>query len=112
MKTTEFLISFLQQKESKMTVESRALVTRGRADWDSLSIKEKKKLSRCGICKEKGHWFKGCPKNKAGETSAKPVEDKPQKNAVVFSLGNLGADIKAKWIVDSGATSHMSHRRD
>ena len=106
MKNTEFLTSLLHQKEKSVKTESAIFAGKAPAkDWKSLSIEEKKKISKCKLCWEKGHWARECPK------AANDTTDKPQKVNVIFNLGSLGADLKDKWILDSGATQHMCNNK-
>lgn len=58
MKTTEFLLSILQQKEQSFAQNNMlAMVTKNR-DWNSMTPEEKKRVSKCKRCGLKGHWAK------------------------------------------------------
>lgn len=116
MKTTEFLLTTLQQKEGLLKESgSLSLMANKKKDWASMTIEEKKKHSRCKICNEKGHWVRECPS--APQQAEKPAaEKKPQVTAVketkaniMFNLGSI--KLKDKWILDSGATEHMCNNK-
>lgn len=71
-------------------------------------IEELKKRTRCGVCKEKGHWARECP-NKPGTS----VKHAPAFVCdVVATYKCTDALDKDVWIADSGAGMHMSFRKD
>lgn len=75
----------------------------------SKKFDKKKKKGACFECGETDHWRKDC-KNK-GKTDAKASTSTSTSNAftcdAMFSSGESDA-----WLMDSGATEHMCHRRD
>ena len=113
MKTTANLVARLLKKEEDLnsTKNHQALVIGKytKEEWDKLPIAEKKKVSRCKKCGKKGHWFKECE-----EKSEKPQTGgrKHENITLVFNLGNLDSNLSNKWVIDSGASSHMSHKRE
>lgn len=78
-------------------------------DWNSMTIQERKKISRCKECQQKGHWYAECPsrQGKSGSDS-----QKTQAANILFNLGNIGPELKYQWIADSGATQHMCNNQD
>lgn len=52
MKTTEFLLTCLQQKEQRLRKDDgQALLVKGfQKDWKIMSIEERKKVSKCKNC--------------------------------------------------------------
>lgn len=79
-------------------------------------IEELKKRTRCGICKEKGHWVRECPKkpeDQGGKSSSDYVKS---ASALVCDIvatykctSEIGSDV---WIADSGAGMHMTFHKD
>lgn len=129
MKNTEFLIEVLTQKERNQTAKLElptALVVDTKKNKKNegmipkeqclaMSVEEKKKVTKCGICQQKGHWARECPsKNEQGEPSASFMvpsgehkEETGQSANVILNLGNLYPELKTMWVLDSGATEHM-----
>lgn len=70
-------------------------------------IEELKKRTKCAKCHTKGHWAKECPGNIA--TSEK-VEK--QDSAYMCEVSTPSARSDTDWFADSGASMHMTHRRD
>jgi len=107
MKTTAFIQSWLKQKEVSLNGAKGelALAVSGPAKkpWDQLSIRERKKISRCKICNTIGHWAKECQK---GEQQDNAKKDEQRLN-VILNIGNLGPELKKSWVLDSGASQHM-----
>lgn len=86
-------------------------------------IEELKKRTKCAICKEKGHWARECP-NK--DDDSKKVEG--ERSTMTESKSNVSSAYicdyiamysrqhdcytNEDWIADSGATAHMTSRKD
>ncbi|UYV60351.1 hypothetical protein LAZ67_1000907 [Cordylochernes scorpioides] len=77
------------------------------------SIKDKKKNTHCGYCKKKGHWWKECYKRKEEQKGQQPSSS-ARDDSCAFSAETSAflAETKDSWIVDSGATDHMTFRRE
>lgn len=102
MKSTEFLLSILKQKE-----EGCALAVKELKKWSELSIDEKKKLSKCKKCGIKGHWARQC--TATGGDKPEPVTSASvQHSNILFNVAPTKSYLKRKWVLDSGASHHMS----
>ena len=120
MRTTPNLVARLLKKEEdvKATGGGQLLLMKGKDGrrWEELSIKERKKISKCAACGTQGHWARECPnanKEDQKETEQKR-ETKPAGKAkvnVIFSLGKLGTGLRSKWVLDSGATEHICNEK-
>jgi len=115
MKTTAFLESWLRQKE--VNLESRANMVlavscEGRKSWAQMSVRERKLASSCRTCGKRGHWAKECPSRGEKTDTAKSIDISSAKVNVLFNAGRFGSGLKDKWILDSGATQHMSNNRN
>ncbi|UYV80787.1 Transposase [Cordylochernes scorpioides] len=77
------------------------------------SIKDKKKNTHCGYCKKKGHWWKECYKRKEEQKGQQPSSS-ARDDSCAFSAETSAflAETKDSWIADSGATDHMTSRRE
>ncbi|UYV60728.1 hypothetical protein LAZ67_1002045 [Cordylochernes scorpioides] len=77
------------------------------------SIKDKKKNTHCGYCKKKGHWWKECYKRKE-EQKGQQLSSSARDDSCAFSAETSAflAETKDSWIADSGATDHMTFRRE
>ncbi|UYV62920.1 hypothetical protein LAZ67_2002452 [Cordylochernes scorpioides] len=77
------------------------------------SIKDKKKNTHCGYCKKKGHWWKECYKRKEEQKGQQPSSS-ARDDSCAFSAETSAflAGTKDSLIADSGATDHMTFRRE
>ncbi|KMQ82572.1 retrovirus-related pol polyprotein from transposon tnt 1-94 [Lasius niger] len=73
-----------------------------------------KKDFRCFVCNEKGHRALDCPKNTNKLNSKKSLKETEKKTDDLALLTALSAKIinKDDWYIDSGATMHMTKRKD
>jgi hypothetical protein len=67
-----------------------------------------KPKGKCFACGKTGHWKRDCPLGKADASSVKK-EGNASGDAFVCSASGDDRDV---WILDSGASDHMSHRRE
>lgn len=67
---------------------------------------ESKKNTNCHNCGKKGHWWAECPEPK------KLKKTNLVRTEVNFNTGVLSEGLKNAWVVDSGATAHMSNSKD
>ena len=116
MKTTTFLESWLKQKEISLK-ESRseaefAVSGQQKKSWEQMSIRERKKISRCKVCNEVGHWAKECPKQSKESGGQGESQDGTRKQKMVLNIGNLGPSLKDRWILDSGGTQRMCNHKE
>lgn len=104
--TTANLFSLLFKKDKRLTDrkedDNTAMVARARAKpkensidkpFEELSFEEKKRITRCGICKQKGHWARECPRNedKKFETKCEPGRSRAN---ILFALGAFGKTLR------------------
>ncbi|UYV62737.1 hypothetical protein LAZ67_2001760 [Cordylochernes scorpioides] len=77
------------------------------------SIKDKKKNTHCGYCKKKGHWWKECYKRKEEQKGQQPSSSaRDDSCAFLAETSAFLAETKDSWIADSGATDHITFRRE
>jgi transposase InsO family protein len=76
--------------------------------------KETKKKGSCNYCKKPGHWFKECRKRKRDmETSSGSAHvTQGVASASVLIAYESNTDWNQEWVADSGATHHMTPRRE
>lgn len=78
-------------------------------------IEELKQRTKCGYCKEVGHWVRECPKLAAKKRGEKEEEAHTGSayscdvSAFVSCTSNKDSDI---WLADSGASRHMTHKKE
>lgn len=66
------------------------------------------------MCNEKGHRALNCPKNTNKSNAKKFLKETENKNDDLALLTALSANIinEDDWHIDSGATMHMTKRKD
>lgn len=111
-KTIQNLIQRLITKEARQrsqeNIDSSALAAK--------FIKNKQKSSgrkngQCNNCGEQGYWVRDCPKSRS--TSSHRSNNSAYRRGSDKQLQPLSSTIKPnEWILDSGASDHMSHKRD
>lgn len=80
----------------------------------NVSLSEKQKKSACHGCGEIGHWQRDCKKKRDGDNSTNSNR-KQKANMVAFTAiaeslcEQSNGDV---WLADSGATKHITHRRE
>ncbi|UYV74915.1 hypothetical protein LAZ67_12001794 [Cordylochernes scorpioides] len=91
----------------------RNLTASNKQQQHQQSIKDKKKNTHCGYCKKKGHWWKECYKRKEEQKGQQPSSSS-RDDSCAFSAETSAflAETKDSWIADSGATDHMTFRRE
>lgn len=78
-------------------------------------INDLKKRTKCAICKEKGHWARECPNKSKNVSGAQPKTLTMEAGYICdvssfySKTTNNDEDI---WLADSGASMHMSFRKD
>ncbi|CAK9821232.1 Retrovirus-related Pol polyprotein from transposon TNT 1-94 [Anthophora plagiata] len=79
-------------------------------------IEEMKKRTRCGVCKEKGHWARECPKRQKDQwekPSGSSVRNAPALVCDIVETYKCTSEVNSDvWIADSGAGMHMTFRKD
>lgn len=119
MRTTANLTSRLMKKYNDLKEDPESknqafIMTRQQRDFKSMSIEEKKKITKCKVCNKKGHWARECPD--------KPDESKPSIESgkersviranVLFNVAPLDPKFKDYWLADTGASAHMCNNAD
>ena len=77
----------------------------------------------CHFCKEKGHFARNCPKQRDGNprggnprdgkgTACRAQEENEQNHSNEEALFTSNAGDRCGWIIDSGATQHMTFERN
>lgn len=115
MKTTEFLVATLNQRESDTKEAHQAFAVR-RPAYPYLSVADRKKNTFCAICRKKGHWARECPENKQGATAAlinfeQHEESDESECDIALNTESIDPSLKNKWVADTGATSHMCNNK-
>ena len=115
-RTIENLMAKLQLEEDQLKKGSDGEVTEAVFNVKTdhkMSIAERKRTSKCNYCHKLGHWERECRIKKKQPNKSKNSEK--EGNEVAFSA--LTSDVVSGpytdvWIADSGATEHMTSRRD
>ncbi|RWR98958.1 integrase core domain protein-like protein, partial [Dinothrombium tinctorium] len=111
--------ALLKQWESGISKQD-ALLAKGKRKFKQnhkTSIEDKKKKSNCGYCKRRGHWWRECRKrlSEVGKESNDHVNvsaTKQASSAFSAELKKISEKPNDNWYLDSGATEHMTSRRD
>lgn len=97
---TRLMIEEKRMQSQEGSEESGALFAKRTRSKKFANYKKDKKPGRCFICDKDTHWKKDCPSR--GNGSAKAL----------ISECLIANDYKDMWCLDSGATEHMSKRRE
>ena len=116
--TSRLLREEQRRNEDKSSKEESAFVSKSTNTAKGGSKKEERKVKngKCHYCGKEGHWKNECWKRiaKQGTTSrANTARSHPNDEAAAFISANA-AHIEGvgDWYLDSGATQHMTNRRD
>lgn len=80
----------------------------------------KKQVKKCYLCNQNGHWRPECPlksaidaaiRNSSNDISSSRTNKKDHKSGAIVAEVNKFFGKSNEWIVDSGATEHMSFNR-
>lgn len=77
------------------------------------NIQKLKQKTKCGFCKQTGHWWRECPDrkgNKSGKSREQPSGAKRNAEALICDFSLLieeFEDDQETWLADSGASAHM-----
>lgn len=90
---------------------------RGRGRGGARGRGNRPPLDQCALCKEKGHWKKDCPKAKSDKqstSSAHQTSDAIVADSCGTSASNIAFDegASSEWLLDSGASEHMTYDRN
>ena len=68
---------------------------------------------RCLYCKERGHWIRNCPKKQRGQDQQHSAHaaHTPKTTAIAWMASEQNRRSENEWILDSGASHHMSSQR-
>lgn len=115
MQTTSNLVSRLLKKETDLKAigddDEQAMAMRrpqSRQYNSNMSyeerkriVEERKKTTRCNNCGQRGHWAAECSANR-----------RQTANVITEVNFQMGGEWKDQWLLDSGATSHMSSKME
>lgn len=74
---------------------------------------QKWKSPKCWFCDEVGHIQRFCPKRKKSQHRAKVMEDEIESVSDDEGAFPVSDEVHGdKWLIDSGASSHMTYRRE
>lgn len=116
-RTLEKLTARLMTEESRFSTpstsshgESSAMAAKKSLNTHQYkkSVQKSKPTGRCFTCNEHGHYKHDCPKRKNSHSAVVSAED--VCDAFTSFAGYSYSE--SKWFLDSGASDHMSHRRD
>ena len=115
--TLENLTSRLVMEEARFqshqvgTDSSNALMARkfqGQSEKKQGKGGHKSKPGRCFLCKKSGHWKRDCP-----ERSSKGHPNASRGQAFICEAeAAVQINKRDEWVLDSGATDHMTNRRE
>lgn len=123
------LVSNLRKEETNMNESNgpgQALLVRGKLQFKQGKFNkgrpdDKKANSKCKWCNQAGHWWKECPSRPVDQKPADLGKRKPRRGdnkpestdraERALCATTLRNDPNV-WCVDSGASSHMTGRRD
>jgi len=122
--TWELVTSRLQHEDMKRKEQGGDGVVVGQAFMSSdkkRSGRPVKKTGACNYCGKTGHWIAECPSRVQDNNgnSANPRQRFQRANVVrdedsgeyLFSVGSVQDKSNSVWLIDSGATQHMSHTK-
>lgn len=116
-KTKQNLIAKLLNREADLKASpsvnehALAVLKKEKPRLSREAIAEMKKTSRCGACKELGHWHRECPRLSQTTTANNKTQPKTIPN-VSLNVNGSDTNLENKWVLDSGATSNMSNNQD
>ena len=114
---TDLTLDFVQQQLVHHERKLSSQETKPEALQDSAPVgAQKRKPPKCWACEEVGHIRRFCPKlkGKSGQHGANKVtEDEVKSDDDVEGASRVSDKIpQEKWLVDSGASSHMTAHRE
>ncbi|UYV67549.1 hypothetical protein LAZ67_5001172 [Cordylochernes scorpioides] len=109
-KYKNFITAWDSVSSEENSTEIQQLPTNNSSINNPLKIKRR---THCGYCKKKGHWWKECYKRKEEQKGQQPSSS-ARDDSCAFSAETSAflAETKDSWIADSGATDHMTFRRE
>lgn len=117
-KTLDNLTARLMMEESRLvslpsTTTSNALIAKktGASSYKSFS----KPKGKCFLCKQRGHWKSACPSKKQYQSSKPNFSSSNNRRGDAF-VSNVEKCERifeeSEWYLDSGASDHMSNRKE
>ena len=99
---------------------------KGRAVWHGNKQHWQPWKPKCFSCGQKGHFQRDCQRKQEPPNSAKPmlakhnakpaevisIVDSTDSEDGVFAVSSTSASVKEEWLIDSRATSHMTHSKE
>ncbi|CAK9832648.1 Retrovirus-related Pol polyprotein from transposon TNT 1-94 [Anthophora retusa] len=119
----------VEDKLSSLALEVQALKVQAHMKSNSMQsgrerkpdkkkkIEELKKRTKCAICKEKGHWARECPnKNRSKNVSGAQPKTLSIESGYISDVSAFYSKTTSNdediWLADSGASMHMTFRKD
>ncbi len=105
-------LDFVQQQLLHQERKIKVQEVKAEVGQNSALVRAQKwKPPKCWSCDEVGHIQRFCPKRKKSQHRAKIMEEEIESEAEgAFPVSDIMDE--EKWLVDSGASSHMTYRRD
>lgn len=93
--------------------------SQGSSSTDTMTIEQRKKITRCGKCGHKGHWHRECTtkiedyiKKPSADSKEKSKTNEQEKKKISLNVGKIDGSMKNLWLCDSGASNHMCNNED
>lgn len=95
---------------SAMTL--KRLKSSGNRDIGNTASKDRSWSVRCFLCKQTGHMKKDCPKYKAKRSANVSTANDDCEAFISVAVFSSAEKSDERWFMDSGATDHMSNKRE
>lgn len=117
-RTIENLLAKLKLEEDQLSKGNEASVSEAAFNAKTANYKkslaERKKTSKCNYCNKFGHWERECRLRKKQSKEKYQRKQKEDHEIAFTALSNkvISSSNEDVWIADSGATEHMTSRKE